>query len=291
MSPRARSHGTWRLGLALLALLAALALLVPLALPPPSQVDIEHGLSSDGAPLPPSPTAPLGTDELGRDVAARVCEGLRLSLGAAGLAALLSLTLGVGLGLATALARDRAPRLHAALTRGVEVLMSLPAVLVALLAVAALRSASASGPPPTMLGALLVIVLLLGVLGVPLATRVTASRAQTLLRSEMALAAHAIGASAARVLLRHVLPNLRSLLTVLSMVLFAQALLAEAALSFLGLGPPPPTATLGRMVMEGRPFYRLAPWLMWAPGLAIVLAVSTFHILAAGLRARSGGRP
>lgn len=287
--PARQSEASRRAGWVALALLLALALLAPLALPAPGQVDVAHGLAVDGAPLPPSLASPLGTDDLGRDVAARICEGLRLSLATAGLATVLALTLGAGLGLATALARDRAPWLHAALTRLVEVLLALPTVLLAMLAAAAVRSASAGEPPPTTAGAVLVVATLLGVAGMPIAVRVTAARAHALLRSEMVLAAHALGASSARLLLRHVLPNLRPLLVVVAFFLFSQLLLAEAALSFLGLGPPPPAATLGRMVMDGRPFYRLAPWLMWAPGLAIVLAVTTFHLLAASRRERARG--
>ncbi len=283
------SDASRRAGWVALALLLALVLLAPLALPDPGQVDVARGLAVDGAPLPPSLSSPLGTDDLGRDVAARICEGLRLSLATAGLATLVSLVLGVGLGLATALARDRAPWLHAALTRMVEVLLALPTVLLALLAAAAVRSASAGEPPPTTADAVLVVAVLLGVAGMPIAVRVTAARALALLRSEMTMAAHALGASSTRLLLRHVLPNLRPLLVVVTCTLFARLLLAEAALSFLGLGPPPPAATLGRMVMDGRPFYRLAPWLMWAPGLAIVLAVTTFYLLAASVRERARG--
>lgn len=284
-----QSDASRRAGWVALALLIALALLAPLALPDPGQVDVARGLAVDGAPLPPSLSSPLGTDDLGRDVAARICEGLRLSLATAGLATLVALMLGVGLGLATALARDRAPWLHTALARMVEVLLALPTVLLAMLAAAAVRSASAGEPPPTTSDAVLMVAVLLGVAGMPVAVRVTAARAHSLLRSEMAVAAHALGASSTRLLLRHVLPNLRPLLVVVTCTLFARLLLAEAALSFLGLGPPPPAATLGRMVMDGRPFYRLAPWLMWAPGLAIVLAITTFHLLAASLRARERG--
>jgi ABC-type dipeptide/oligopeptide/nickel transport system permease subunit len=105
-----------------------------------------------------------------------------------------------------------------------------------------------------------------------------------LARSEFALAARALGATPARIMLRHLLPNLAGTIAIVAAFAFAQNLLGEAVLSFLGLGPPPPTPTWGRMLYEGRPFYRTAPWLVIAPGTAILLAVVAFNLLGDGLR-------
>jgi ABC-type dipeptide/oligopeptide/nickel transport system permease subunit len=114
--------------------------------------------------------------------------------------------------------------------------------------------------------------------------RVVRTKARVLARSEFALAARALGATPARIMLRHLLPNLAGTIAIVAAFAFAQNLLGEAVLSFLGLGPPPPTPTWGRMLYEGRPFYRTAPWLVIAPGTAILLAVVAFNLLGDGLR-------
>jgi ABC-type dipeptide/oligopeptide/nickel transport system permease subunit len=100
----------------------------------------------------------------------------------------------------------------------------------------------------------------------------------------MTLAARAVGASPVRIVLRHILPNVAGVVIVVTALGFAQNLLAEAMLSYLGLGPPPPTPTWGRMLYEGRVYYRTAPWLTLAPGIAILVAVVGFNLLGEGLR-------
>jgi ABC-type dipeptide/oligopeptide/nickel transport system permease subunit len=109
-------------------------------------------------------------------------------------------------------------------------------------------------------------------------------RVLVLAKSELVVAARAIGASSSRIIVRHLLPNVLALVFVLVALSFAQNLVAEATLSFLGLGPPPPTPTWGRMLFEGRSYYRTAPWLSIAPGIAILLAVVGFNMLGEGLR-------
>jgi peptide/nickel transport system permease protein len=116
--------------------------------------------------------------------------------------------------------------------------------------------------------------------------RVIRRKAATLARSEMVVAARALGATPLRIVLRYVLPNVAGVVAVVTAIGFAQNLLAEAVLSYLGLGPPPPAPTWGRMLYEGRVFYRTAPHLVIAPGLAILVAVAAFHLLGEGLRAR-----
>src|SRR6185436_8851752 len=103
-------------------------------------------------------------------------------------------------------------------------------------------------------------------------------------RSDMIAAARAIGASPARIVVRHVLPNVAGLAIAMTALTFAQNLLAESALSYVGLGPPPPAASWGRMLYEGRAYYRIAPHLVLAPGIAIMLAVAAFNLLGEGLR-------
>jgi ABC-type dipeptide/oligopeptide/nickel transport system permease subunit len=98
------------------------------------------------------------------------------------------------------------------------------------------------------------------------------------------VAARALGASPLRIVVHHVLPNLVGIVIVVATLGFAQNLLAESVLSFLGLGPPPPAPTWGSMLYEGRVYYRTAPWLSIAPGIAILTAVAAFNLLGEGLR-------
>jgi ABC-type dipeptide/oligopeptide/nickel transport system permease subunit len=100
----------------------------------------------------------------------------------------------------------------------------------------------------------------------------------------MVTAARAIGASPARIIVRHIAPNVAGLIVVVAALGFAQNLLAESVLSYLGLGPPPPAPSWGRMLYEGRAYYRIAPHLVLVPGVAILLAVVGFNLLGEGLR-------
>lgn len=284
--PRRQKTPALAIGLGVLGLMIVCMILVPALRPPPDAVNIDGGLASTGAPLPPSWRAPLGTDELGRDVAARVFAGLRMSLVTAVLAAALSLVIGLAVGLVAGLANRMAPWLDRLLSRAIDVTLALPVMLLAILAAAAVRAAAVDGQPPTRGGAMITLALLMSLIGWPTIARVTRARALVLARSEMVHAARALGATPLGILWRHVLPNTLDVISVLATVTVAQMVMAEVSMSFLGLGAPAPAASLGRMVFEGRVHYRTAPWLLLAPGLTIVLAVSTFHLINVGLRRR-----
>ena len=263
------------IGTVLVTALALLALVGPhLASHDPIAADIDHGLSSLGAPLPPSSNALLGTDQLGRDVWSRVLAGAGVSLVTATLATLLAMVLGVGVGLTAGYAGSRVDNL---LMRLVDLVLSFPFLLLAILLAAVLRQ-SALGTSITP------VVLTIGLVSWTTTARVIRGRALVLARSELVVAARALGASGIRIIFRHLLPNVLTLVLVLTALSFAQNLLAEAALSFLGLGPPPPTPTWGRMLFDGRLYYRTAPWLSIAPGIAILMAVVGFNLLGEGLR-------
>ena len=272
---RLLAHRGAVVGAVLVVMLTAFAVLGPLlASHDPLATNIDHGLSVLGAPLPPSGDALLGTDPLGRDVWARVLAGAAVSLRIAALATLISLVVGLSIGLVAGYAGSRVDN---ALMRLVDLVLSFPFLLLAILLAALLREssiASSTGP----------VVLTLGLVGWTTTARVIRGKALALSRSELVVAARAIGASPARIVLRHLLPNVLGLAIVLTTLGFAQNLLAESALSYLGLGPPPPTPTWGRMLYEGRLYYRTAPWLSIAPGVAILLAVVAFNLLGDGLR-------
>jgi ABC-type dipeptide/oligopeptide/nickel transport system permease subunit len=240
----------------------------------PVRPDIDHGLSALGAPLAPSGHALLGTDQLGRDVWARLCAGAGTSLEIAALATLLALVIGLAVGLTAGYAGGRTDTV---LMRVVDLVLAFPFLLLAILLAALLREADlASSSAP--------VVLTLGIVGWTTIARVIRGKALSIARREHVLAARALGASPLRIVVRHVLPNLAGIVIVLTALGFAQNLLAESVLSYLGLGPPPPAPSWGRMLYEGRVYYRTAPWLSIAPGIAILTAVVAFNLLGEGLR-------
>ena len=262
-------------GAVLVCMLVAVALFGPLLEShDPLARDIDHGLTTLGAPLPPSGDALLGTDHLGRDVWARVVAGAVTSLEVATLSTLVALLIGLVIGLAAGYAGGW---LDNALMRLVDLVLAFPFTLVAILLAALFREAHlASSTAP--------VVLTLGIVGWTTLARVVRGKTLSLARSEFVTAARAIGATPWRIVTRHVLPNVAGVVIVMTALVFAQNLLAESVLSYLGLGPPPPTPTWGRMLYEGRVYYRTAPWLTVAPGVAILLAVVAFNLLGEGLR-------
>jgi peptide/nickel transport system permease protein len=259
----------------LIVTLVALAVFAPmLSAKDPLVSDVEHGLSAMGAPLPPSSDALLGTDELGRDVWARAVAGAGTSLAIAALSTLIALVLGLAIGLVAGYAGRS---IDSALMRLVDMVLSFPVLLLAILLAALFREADlASSAAP--------VVLTLGLVSWTTMARVIRGKTQSIACSDMVLAARALGASPTRIVLRHVLPNIAGLVVVVAAFGFAQNLLAEAVLAYVGLGAPPPTPSWGRMLYEGRAYYRIAPHLVLVPGIAIMLAVMSFNLLGDGLR-------
>ncbi len=262
-------------GAVLVALLLALVVFAPLLeRRDPIALDIDHGLTSLGAPLAPSADAPLGTDHLGRDVWSRVVAGAGTSLEIATAATAIALVLGLLVGLVAGYAGGRTDDF---LMRLVDLGLSFPFLLLAILLAALLHE--------SQLGSSIApVYITLGVVGWTTIARVVRGKTLTLARSEMVTAARALGASPARIITHYLLPNLASLVVAITALGFAQNLLAESVLSYLGLGPQPPTPSWGRMLYEGRVYYRSAPWLVLAPGVAIMLAVVGFNLVGDGLR-------
>ena len=262
-------------GLVLVALLVGTALLAPLlSAKDPLVSDVEHGLSALGAPLSPSSTAVLGTDQLGRDEWSRVVAASGTSLAIAALATLIALVIGLSIGLVAGYAGGVVDR---ALMRLVDLALAFPFVLLAILLAALFREAalgSSSAP----------VFLTLGLVSWTTMARVIRGKVLVLARSEMVSAARAIGASPGRIMVRHILPNVIGIVLVVATLGFAQNLLAESILSYLGLGPPPPAPSWGRMLFEGRAYYRTAPHLVIVPGVAIFIAVLGFNLVGEGLR-------
>jgi peptide/nickel transport system permease protein len=226
-----------------------------------------------GEPASPSLAFPLGTDELGRDVLSRIIYGARVSLivGVAGM--LVTMTIGVAIGLAAGFFRGA---VDVALMRFTDVMLTLPALLLAMALVAVLS--------PSLVSILIVI----GLVSWTQVARVVRAEALSVSQRDFMLAARSLGASSARLIVRHLLPNVLPLIVVMAALATSGTLLLDAALSFLGLGVPPPTPSWGRMIEEAELYFRTAPWLAAFPGLAIFYAVLGFNLFGYGYLRRQG---
>ena len=217
---------------------------------------------------PPSAVNWLGTDEFGRDVLTRVMYGGRASLGIGLAVVLISVSVGATLGLLAGYFRA----LDGLIMRLVDAMMSLPDILLAIFLVAVL------GPSPAN------VVLALAITYTPRVTRVV--RGSTLVVRELPFveAARTLGVSTWRIMTVHILLNIASPILVQATFIFAYAVLAEAGLSFLGTGVPPEIPTWGTMIAAGQQFSDRAFWLVFFPGLAIVLSALSLQLLGDGLR-------
>jgi peptide/nickel transport system permease protein len=217
---------------------------------------------------PPSSDFYFGTDNLGRDVYSRVMFGARLSLIIGFSTVALTAVFGTLVGLAAGYYR----RFDNLLMRFMDSLMAFPAILLAVAITAALG--------PSGINA----VFALAAVYVPRTARIV--RASVLVVREMdhVTAAQALGAGDGRIIFRHVLPYCMAPLIVQLTFVFAYAVLSEAALSFLGMGPPPPAPTWGNIIADGRDYLREAAWICLFPGIAISLTVLGLNLLGDGLR-------
>ena len=211
----------------------------------------------------------LGTDGLGRDMLSMMIHGARYSLAIVSLAALLSLVVGVGLGLLAGYRRGWADDV---IMRLVDIQLAFPLVVLVIAIVAAL------GPSFTNL------VIVLGLAGWAPFARIVRGTVLSLREKEFVEAARAIGAGPGRIMLRHLLPNTMTAIVIFLTFDLARLLLLESSLAFLGLGVQPPTPSWGAMIADGRQYLFEAWWDAALPGLAIILAVLAFNFLGDGLR-------
>ena len=229
----------------------------------PNSMNPPHRLQS------PSFIHPLGTDQYGRDILSRIMVGAVISIIVGLVTVVIGLSLGVLLGLISAY---YGRMVDESIMRFSDLLFGFPAVLTAILITSILG--------PSVINAMLAI----GIFYIPIFARLTRAVAMTLWEREFIVAARASGISEWAITWRHVLPNILSPLLIQCTIQFAVAVLAEAGLSYLGLGTQPPHASWGRMLNEAQTFMSMAPWMSVFPGVAIAWSVLGFNLLGDGLR-------
>ncbi|MBV9325750.1 MAG: ABC transporter permease [Chloroflexi bacterium] len=218
---------------------------------------------------PPSTQNPMGTDNLGRDVLARVIHGAQVSLQVASVAVGVALAVGLLTGVFAALYGGK---LDGLLMRLVDIMFAVPGLVLAILIAGLL------GPSRT--NAMIAI----GIVYAPVFARVARGTSLSVLSLPYVEAAQSVGVARGRMIWRYLLPNIAGSLIVLTSVYLSSAILTEASLSFLGLGAQPPEPSWGGMLNDSRTYMELAPWLAVFPGLAIMLVVLGFNFLGDGLR-------
>jgi peptide/nickel transport system permease protein len=261
---RALRHRSFVVGAALSTLVVAAALLSFAWTPwPPYEIDLAKKLA------PPSAEHWLGTDSFGRDVASLLLVGARNSLLVGTIAVGIGLTFGTALGL---LAAARRGWVEEAIMRLADFTFAFPALL------SAIMLAAVFGP------GIVVSIVAIGIFYVPVFARIVRASANAVWSREYVLASRAAGKGRLRITIEHVLPNVASVLIVQATIHFALAILAEAALSYLGLGTQPPQPSWGRMLNEAQQLLFQAPRLAIFPGVAIAVAVLGLNLLGDGLR-------
>jgi peptide/nickel transport system permease protein len=251
-------------GLSIVALVVAVAAVAPFAA---GRDPIEQTLPDKLRP--PGAGYILGTDSLGRDLWSRLVWGSRISLVVGVASVAIAAAAGTALGLAAGYFRGW---VDGVVMRVIEVLMSFPLVLLAIAIVAVLG------------GGLRNLMLAVGISSIPPFARLVRGQVLTVAQRDFVEAARAVGAGSLRVMARHILPNIVSAIVVLGTLRISTVILTESALSFLGLGISPPTATWGSMIADGVKWLRLAPWVSIVPGVAIMLTVLAFNLFGDGLR-------
>ena len=261
---RALSHRSFAVG-SVLSLLLAFAALLSLVWTPHSPYEIDMGLKL----LPPDATYWFGTDAYGRDVASLLLVGARSSIVVGVIAVGIGLIVGTAFGL---IASARRGWVEEIIMRLADFGFAFPAILSAIMLTAVFG--------PGMVNAIIAI----GIYNIPTFARITRASANVVWSREFVLAARACGKNAFSITMEHVLPNIMSVLIVQATIRFAIAILAEAALSYLGLGTQPPQPSWGRMLSEAQTLMFQAPLLAVFPGVAIALAVLGLNLLGDGLR-------
>ena len=219
---------------------------------------------------PPNSAFLLGTDHFGRDILSMIMLGARTSIAVALLAVGIGMSLGVPLGLWAA--ARRGSLLDEIIMRGNDLVFAFPSLIIAILITAVFGAGAVNA------------IIAIGIFNIPVFARLTRGAALSLWEREFIMAARVCGKSAFRISYEHILPNITNLMIVQGTIQFSLGILAEAALSYIGLGAQPPTASWGRMLADAQTLVSIAPHVALVPGLTIVLMVLGLNLLGDGLR-------
>jgi peptide/nickel transport system permease protein len=256
-------------GLVVIALVVGGALLAPWISPFDPAEQHFDGLTIEGAPLPPNATFWLGTDLLGRDLLSRILHGARTSLVIGLVANGLALVIGTLVGITAGFYRGW---IGAVLMRFTDLMMAFPALLLAI-CLAAIFEPS-----------LWIVAMVIALVNWVQTARVVYTETTALAARDFIAAERTLGAGSARILFRHILPHLLPMIIVWGTLGISTTVLLEATLSFLGIGVQPPTPSWGNIIFENQTYFQAAPWLVFFPGLAILMLALAFNLVGDALR-------
>jgi peptide/nickel transport system permease protein len=247
---------------------------------PPPNVQSTSSLDDFGLPAGPSSKHLMGVDQLGRDIFSRVLSGARISLLVAFVGTGLSVTIGVTMGMVAGFFRGS---VDTAIARVIDILLAFPVLLLGL------GLASACSTQNGCLGGLLqpglsVVITIIVIANWPYVARIIRGQVLSLREKEFVEAARSLGASNSRIIFREILPNLVAPIIVYTTLFIPANILLEAALSFLGVGVQPPTASWGKMLSDATSIFSSAWWYMFFPGMALLLSVLAFNLVGDGMQ-------
>jgi peptide/nickel transport system permease protein len=257
------------IGIVTIVVTVLAALAAPLLAPYDPNAQMFDGLTLQGAPLPPGGTYPLGTDLLGRDLLSRILYGARTSLVIGIIANGIAVAIGALVGITAGFFRGW---IGAVLMRFTDLMMAFPALLLAIVLAAIFRPS------------LWIVALVIAMVNWVQIARVIYTETSALAERDFIEAERALGASTGRILGRHVLPHMVPTIVVWATLGISTTVLLEATLSFLGIGVQPPTASWGNIIFENQTYFQSAPWLVFFPGMAILMLALAFNLVGDALR-------
>jgi peptide/nickel transport system permease protein len=255
--------------LIVIALMTGIAIAAPLIAPFDPAAQHFEGLTLQGAPLPPNAQFLLGTDLLGRDLLSRLIYGARTSLVIGLVANGIAVAIGALVGIVAGFFRGW---IATVLMRFTDLMMAFPALLLAIVLAAMFRPS------------LWIVALVIALVNWVQVARIIYTETRSLAEREFIDAERALGAGRARILFRHMLPHLLPTIIVWGTLGISTTVLLEATLSFLGIGVQPPTPSWGNIIFENQTYFITAPWLVFFPGIAIILLALSFNLLGDALR-------
>ncbi len=256
-------------GMLLIGLVAVVAVLAPVVAPFDPSEQFFDGLTLQGAPLPPNGHFLFGTDLLGRDLLSRLIFGARTSLMIGIVANGIAVAIGAFIGIIAGFFRGW---LAMILMRFTDLMMAFPALLLAIVLAALFRPS------------LWIVALVIALVNWVQVARIVYTETRSLAEREFIVAERAIGAGRARILFRHILPHLVPTLIVWGTLGISTTVLLEATLSYLGVGVQPPTPSWGNIIFENQTYFTSAPWLVFVPGLSIIMLALAFNLVGDALR-------